>query len=84
MQGFGQNAALPLILNENNAMPLSPFDSNNPVDFTSTETINSFTPVQQSSSILTHPSNYDLMQWALDDITNQNIQSAVGIGGTGS
>jgi prepilin-type N-terminal cleavage/methylation domain-containing protein len=84
MQGFGLNAALPLILNENNAMPLSPFDSNNPVDFTSTETINSFTPVPQSSNILTHPSNYDLMQWALDDISNQNIQSAVGIGGTGS
>ena len=61
----------------------------NPVDFTTTETINSFTiftinPTPQSSYDPTHPNNYDLQQWAQDDISNQNIQSTVGIGGSGS
>ena len=73
-----------LIANENNAMQLSVYDGSFPVDFTASETISPFTIGTQPSPDPTHPWNYDLQQAALDDISNQNIQTTLGIGGSGS
>jgi prepilin-type N-terminal cleavage/methylation domain-containing protein len=80
MQGFGQNASRPLIANENNALPFG-MDF---VDFTQSASIpgNPPTIAYSPSNDPTKPSSSDLLQAAQDDITNQNIQSSVAIGGS--
>jgi prepilin-type N-terminal cleavage/methylation domain-containing protein len=82
MQGFGANAALPLIFNENHAMPFA-LDVVDFTNFTAPTIHNPTTIVPPSSYDPSHPNSYDLTQAAGDDITNQNIQSSVGIGGSG-
>jgi prepilin-type N-terminal cleavage/methylation domain-containing protein len=81
-----------LIANENNAMPFSPTDPATPpiADFTKSATYNyttypptGYTSSNSYSGDPTNPSTYDLLTNAQDDITNQNIQITVGIGGAG-
>jgi hypothetical protein len=78
-------AAQALIANENNAMPFSPTDpTGTPVaDFTSAAQYSTTTISYIQSSDPTNPSTGDLLQAAQDDISNQNIQTTVGIGGGG-
>jgi prepilin-type N-terminal cleavage/methylation domain-containing protein len=73
--------ATALIANENNAMPFG-LDL---VDFTQTASIPGTPPTisYNPSNNPTSPSSSDLIQGAQDDISNQNIQSTVAIGGSG-
>jgi hypothetical protein len=73
------NASWALIANENNAMPFSVSD----VDFTSSAVYSSTTITYTASLDPTTPSTGDLLQAAQDDITNQTLQTSVGIGGGG-
>jgi prepilin-type N-terminal cleavage/methylation domain-containing protein len=79
-------AAQALISNENNAMPFSATDTTSggfTVDFTSAAQYGSTSFSYTQTVDLTTPSTGDLLQAAQDDISNQNIQSTVGIGGGG-
>jgi hypothetical protein len=82
-----------LIANENNALPfaLDVFGGGNTVNLagflntaqyptgaTGTPSFQNF-----SSGDSTHPSSYDLREAAKDDISNHNLQSVSGIGGSG-
>jgi hypothetical protein len=74
-------ASWALIANENNAMPFSATDV---ADFTQSPYLiptNKQTISYSPSSDPTRPSSYDLLQVAQDDISNQNIQTTVAIGG---
>jgi hypothetical protein len=79
--------ATALIANENNAMPFSVGSraGMDVVDFTVTATIASgSTAVSYNpSNDPTQPSSSDLIQAAEDDISNQNLVSTGGIGGSG-
>jgi hypothetical protein len=85
MTTLAQNAAWPLIANENNALPFSA--GTRPgldvVDFTQSATIAGSPPTItfNSSPDPSAPSSSDLLQAAQDDISNQNIQTTVAIGG---
>lgn len=75
-----------LIANENNAMPFSATDSTSggfTVDFTSSAQYSTASISYTQTVDPTTPSTGDLLQFAQDDITNQNIQISVGIGGGG-
>ena len=89
MAAMGDNAAAPLIANENSAMPFGlDLFGGGTAGFTTTVTIPatgggnpSFT--NTSSGDPTRPSTYDLRQSAQDDISNHNLQSVSGVGGSG-
>ncbi|MGP0068121.1 MAG: type II secretion system protein [Isosphaeraceae bacterium] len=81
LNGLGANAATALIANENNALPFSIFDG--VANFTSSPTVQSTSISYNPSLDPTTPSSSDLIQSAQDDISNQNIQITVGIGGSG-
>jgi len=69
-----------LLANENNALPFSIWDG--VADFTANAVIQQTTISSVPSSDPTRPSSYDLQQAAQDDISNHNLQSTVGIGGS--
>jgi hypothetical protein len=90
MTQLGDNAAPYLLANENNAMPFAlDMFGGGTAGFTTTAAIPTgtgggnpfFTNV--SSFDPTQPSTYDLRQSAQDDISNHNLQSVSGIGGSG-
>ncbi len=75
-----------LIANENNAMPFSATDTTSggfTIDFTASAQYASTSFSYTQTVDPTTPSTGDLIQAAQDDITNQNIQTTVGIGGGG-
>ncbi len=80
MKAFGSSAAFALIANENNAMP---FSINDVADFTQHASIQSTTVGYNPGTDPTNPTSYDLLQAAQDDISNQNLQTTVAIGGSG-
>ncbi len=88
---LGANAAAALIANENLAMPFgwSPSGSGfvPDVDFTAHASYQISTipvaPANPTSLDPNHPTSYDVIQGAQDDISNQNIQLTVAIGGSG-
>ncbi len=81
MASFGQQgAAFPLIANENLALPFSVLDF---ADFTTSSSYTSTTITYNPSNNPAVPSSSDLLQAAQDDISNQNMQSTVPIGGGG-
>ncbi len=79
MKSLGNGAATALIANENNAMPFG-LDV---ADFTQHPSVQTSTISYNPSIDPTTPSSSDLLQAAQDDISNQNIQVSVGIGGSG-
>jgi prepilin-type N-terminal cleavage/methylation domain-containing protein len=72
-------AAVSLIVNENNAMPLG-LDL---ADFTASAYVQSTTIPATGSGDPTNPNSYDIQQAAQDDISNHNIQAGGSIGGSG-
>ncbi len=87
LSSLGTRAAWALIANENNALPFSVTDTSGgfTVDFTSAAH-NQYSATQinyTESDEPSNPSTGQLLQAAGDDITNQNIQVTVGIGGGG-
>ncbi len=84
MLAMGANAASFLIANENNAMPFGlDLVGGTIAGFTTTVTISTNAFSNVTSTDPSHPSSYDLQQSAQDDISNQNLQSVSGIGGSG-
>jgi type II secretory pathway pseudopilin PulG len=75
-----------LIANENNAMPFGWTALAPDVDFTTNAYITipgvSY-PLSGPSVDPAHPTSFDVFQAAQDDITNQNVQSTGGFGGSG-
>jgi prepilin-type N-terminal cleavage/methylation domain-containing protein len=91
MKQLGGGAASFLIANENNALPFSldvfggpwpPSGTNGLHGFVSSATYTQASFGAVSSNDPTHPSSYDLNQAAKDDISNHNLQSVSGIGGS--
>jgi hypothetical protein len=81
-----KNPAWALIANENNAMPFSATDTTSggfTVDFTANAQYGSTSIAYTDTVDPTTPSTGDLIQYGQDDISNQNIQVSVGIGGGG-
>jgi len=79
-----------LIANENNAMPFALdlfggglFGFTNQVSIPPNGSGNVTTFSFAPSNDPTHPSSYDLLQGAQDDISNHNLQATGGIGGSG-
>ena len=97
MATLGNNAAFFLIANENSALPFGAGHAGrrdgrfrghgHDVGLASDPAFSglpAFTPTAPSpSGDVTHPSTYDLQQSAKDDISNHNLQSVSGIGGSG-
>ncbi len=84
MQALGVNAASYLIANENNALPFAlDLLGGGTAGFQGHVTIPTTSFSNVPSNDPTHPSSYDLQQSAQDDISNQNLQSVSGIGGSG-
>ncbi|WP_165229760.1 type II secretion system protein [Aquisphaera insulae] len=83
--GSTDQIALRLLANENGAMPFGWNGTSGPaVDFVSTASISAATSIGYSPAAdPEHPSTSDVLQAAQDDITNQNVQSTGGIGGSG-
>jgi prepilin-type N-terminal cleavage/methylation domain-containing protein len=73
------NISWSLIANENNALP---FSVNDFADFTATASYSGTTISYNPSPDPTNPSSSDLIQFAGDDISNQNLQTSVAIGGS--
>jgi prepilin-type N-terminal cleavage/methylation domain-containing protein len=83
------DAAVGLIVNENNAMPFGldlfpPVPPPKPGGFVDNPTIPTTTIGTTSSVDPTTPTSYDIQQAAQDDISNQNLQAGGSIGGSGS
>ncbi len=86
MKTLGASASYYLIANENNALPFAlDLLGGGTAGFTTTVSVpvagESFTAVPSNDP--TRPSSYDLQQAAQDDITNHNLQTTGGIGGSG-
>jgi prepilin-type N-terminal cleavage/methylation domain-containing protein len=79
MKSLGNGAATALIANENNAMPFG-LDV---ADFTGHPSVQATSIPYNPSLDPTTPSSSDLLQAAQDDVSNQNIQVTIGIGGSG-
>lgn len=60
-----------------------PFSVNDVADFTQHDSIQSTTVGYNPGTDPTNPTSYDLLQGAQDDISNQNIQTTIAIGGSG-
>jgi hypothetical protein len=85
LQGLGQTgAAKGLIANENNAMPFGLDVFSAAGGFVNNPTISTNTINYNLSPDPTHPTTYELIQAAQDDISNQNQQPTGGAGGSGS
>jgi type II secretory pathway pseudopilin PulG len=80
LKTLGQNAALALIANENNAMQFG-LDV---ADFTVNATIQNAGIAGLSSNDPTNPNSLDVQLAGQDDITNHNLYSTGGLGGPGS
>lgn len=86
-------ASAHLIANENNAMPFGWTSGAPDVDFISSATIPSGSSTTMPKGVSTinynvlnipsYPTTYEVFQAAQDDITNQNLQTTGGIGGSG-
>jgi prepilin-type N-terminal cleavage/methylation domain-containing protein len=78
-------ASAHIIANENNAMPFGWTAGAPDVDFISNSVIAGSPPTisYNPSADPTHPTSFDLFQAAQDDLTNQNLQSTGGVGGSG-
>jgi hypothetical protein len=72
-----------LIANENNALPFALDLVGGAPGFTATVTIPTAFFGTTTSGDPARPSTYDLRQAAQDDISNHNLQSVSGIGGSG-
>jgi prepilin-type N-terminal cleavage/methylation domain-containing protein len=86
MTALGNTAAEFLIANENNALPFAlDLLGGGTTGFTGTVAFPSASASfgNVSSGDPTRPSSYDLRQSAQDDISNHNLQSVSGIGGSG-
>src|SRR5262249_9640983 len=74
--------AIPVIAHEKNPLPFLA----GVAAVTNSELIKSkfidYSPSSIDPALPAH--SYDLLQWAQDDISNHNLQSTVGIGGSGS
>jgi hypothetical protein len=76
-------AASALIANENNALPFAlDLLGGGTGGFMNSVKVQSQT-FKNTTGDATHPSTYDLQQSAQDDISNHNLQSVSGIGGSG-
>jgi type II secretory pathway pseudopilin PulG len=96
MTQMADNAALPLIANENNAMPFGmDLFGGGTAGFTNVVTVplgpvNAKFPAFSNQTIAqsvnddpTQPTSYELQEASKDDISNHNLQSVSGIGGSG-
>jgi hypothetical protein len=86
IRGLGPNAAFALIANENSAMPfgLDLFSAGGLAGFASNAVVSRAAFPGVSSNDPANPSTYDIQQAGQDDITNHNLPSSGGTGGTGS
>jgi len=83
MLSLGSGAAASLIANENNALPFGMELFSVAGGFTANVSVQSTAFPNVPSNDPTHPSSYDLLQGAQDDISNHNLQATGGIGGSG-